>query len=67
MRHKEDEIDSAGGVGLNDLVFDEENHEQRSWKLCNSRLPRSEVVYFTQIAIQLFLSGFFDQVCVFSS
>ena len=67
MSHKEDEIDSAGGVGLNDLVFDEENHERRSWKLCNSRLPRSEVVYFTQIAIQLFLSGVSLTKFVFSS
>ena len=57
MSNKEDEIDSAGGVGLNDLVFNEENQERRSWKLCNSRLPRSEVVYFTQIIIILFLIG----------
>ena len=25
--NKEDEIDSAGGVGFNDLVFNEENQE----------------------------------------
>ena len=57
MSNKEDEIDSAGGVGLIDLVFNGENQETRSWKLCNSRLPRSEVVYFTQIIIILFLIG----------
>ena len=57
MSNKEDEIDSAGGVGLNDLVFNEENQERRSWNLCISRLPRSEVVYFTQIIIILFLIG----------
>ena len=45
---------NAGG-GITDLVFDEKNHERRSWKFCNSRLPRSEVVYFTQIFIILFL------------
>ena len=54
LSHKQDEIYSNGGVGLNDLVFDDENHEQRSWKLCNSRIPRSELVYFTQIVIMLF-------------
>ena len=52
----EDEIDSAGLVGLNDLVFDEENHERRSWNFCNSLIPLSHVVYFTQNAILLFLS-----------
>ena len=57
MSNKEDEIDSAGGVGLNALVFNKENQERRSWKLCNSRLPRSEVVYFTQIIIILFPIG----------
>ena len=57
MSNIEDEIDSAVGVGLNDLVFDEENHERWSWKLCNSRIPRSEIVYFTKIVIILFLLG----------
>ena len=55
MSVKEDQIDSANVGGLNALVFDEENHERRSWKFFNSRLPRSEVVYFTQILIILFL------------
>ena len=55
LSNKEDETDSAGGLGLNDLVFNEENQERRSWKLCNSRLPRSEAVYFTQIIIIMFL------------
>ena len=67
MSDKEDKIDSPAGIGLNDLVFNDENQERRSWKLCNSRLPRSEVVYFTQIVIILFLIGVFDQTCVFSS
>ena len=57
MSQKEDEIDSAAGVGLKHIVFDEENHERRSWKLCNSRLPRSQVVYFSQIINILFLIG----------
>ena len=57
MCDKEDQIDSPVGISLNDLVFNEENQERRSWKFCNSRLPRSEVVYFTQIVIILFLIG----------
>ena len=57
MSDKEDQIDSPAGIGLNDLVFNEENQERRSWKFCNSSLPRSEVVYFTQIVIILFLIG----------
>ena len=67
MSHKEDEIDSACGVGLKDLVFNEENQERRSWKLCNSRLPRSEVMYFTQIIIILFLIGVYLIKLFFSS
>ena len=57
MSDKEDQIDSLAGIGLNDLVFNEDNQERRSWKFCNSRQPRSEVVYFTQIVIILFLIG----------
>ena len=57
MSDKEDQTDSPAGIGLNDLVFNEENQERRSWKFCNSRLPRSEVVYFTQIVFLLFLFG----------
>ena len=55
MSVKEDQIDSANVGGLNALVFDEENQEKRSWKFFNSWLPRSEVVYFTQILMILFL------------
>ena len=48
----EDQIDSANVLML---VFDEENQERRSWKFFNSRLPRFEVVHFTQILIILLL------------
>ena len=57
MSHKEDKINSAGGVGLKDLVFDQENHEPRFWKPCKSRVPRSEVQYFTQFVSVLFFIG----------
>ena len=53
MDQNVDHLDAVGGI--TDLVFDEKNHERRSWKFCNSRVPRSEVVYFTQIFIKLFL------------
>ena len=41
-----DQVDS----GIDQFVFDENNHERRSWKFCNAiTLPRSEVVFFTQV------------------
>ena len=46
MSHEENEIDSPDGVGLNDLVFDDKNHERCLRKLCNSTLPQSKVVYY---------------------
>ena len=57
MSDKEDHIGSPAGIGLNDLVFNEENQERRSWKFCNSRLPRSEEAYFTQVVTILFHIG----------
>ena len=62
---KEDQIDSANIGGLNALVFDEENQERRSWKFLKSQLPRSEVVYFSQILITLSYRSVFNQACVF--
>ena len=53
MRQTEDQLDSGGGI--TDMVFDADHQERRSWRFCNSRLPRSEVVYFTQILIIIFL------------
>ena len=47
MSQTEDQLDSGGGI--TDMVFDADHQERRSWRFCNSRLPRSEVVYFTQI------------------
>ena len=47
MSQTEDQLDSGGGI--TDMVFDTDHQERRSWRFCNSRLPRSEVVYFTQI------------------
>ena len=55
MSQAEDQLDSGGGI--TDLVFDA-HQERQSWRFCNSRLPRSEVVYFTQISIIIFLITF---------
>ena len=53
MSQTEYQLDSGGGI--NDMVFDADHQERRSWRFCNSRLPRLEVVYFTQILIIIFL------------
>ena len=53
MSKAEDQLDT-GGVII-DLVFDDDHHERRSWRFCDSRIPRSEVVYFTQVFIIIFL------------
>ena len=55
MGVREDQTDSANIGGLNALVFDEENQERRSWNFINSQVPRSEVVFFSQILIIIFL------------
>ena len=52
MSQTEDQLDSGGGI--TDLVFDAEHQERQPWRFSNSRLPRSEVVYFTQIFIIFF-------------
>lgn len=45
--------------GIHDIVFDDENHERRSWKFCNNfTLPRSEVVFFIQITIVIVMIAF---------
>ena len=53
MDHHVDQLDAGGGIS--DLIFDEKNYKRRSWKFCNSRVRRSEVVYFIQIFFILFL------------
>ena len=55
MTQPEDTIDVGGAI--TDLVFDENHQERRYWRFCNSRVPRSEEVYFTQIFIIIFLIG----------
>jgi len=48
--------DVPEGIPVSDLVFDQEGNERSSWKLCNSvTLPRSEVVFFSQVFFVLIL------------
>ena len=53
MIQTEDQLDS--GRDITDLVFDPEGQERQSWRFCNSRLNQSEVVYFTQFSLIIFL------------
>lgn len=40
-----DQVDS----GINNFVFEKDKTEKADWELCNKKIPRSEVVFFTQI------------------
>ena len=53
MRRAEDQLDTGGAI--TDLVFDDNHRERGSWRFCNSKIPRSEIVYFTQLFIIIFL------------
>ena len=43
---------------IRDIVFDNHNQERRSWKFCNWKLPRLEVVFFCQITVVMFIVVF---------
>ena len=53
MSKSEDQLDTGGAI--TDLVFDDNQLERRSWRFCNSKIARSEFVYFTQVFIVIFL------------
>ena len=43
-------VDIPDAIGVENLVFEENNTERSSWKFCNSTtLPRSEVVFFSSV------------------
>ena len=49
-------VDIPDVIGVENLVFEENNTERSSWKFCNSTtLPRSEVVFFFQAFILMIL------------
>ena len=52
----EDEPDASI---VTDFVYDPNNTEQKSWKFCfDANVPRSEVVFMSQLIIILFLLSF---------
>lgn len=40
---------------VNDLVFDSDGVERRSWIFCGEHLPRSEIVFFAQTILVFIL------------
>ena len=53
---EEHTFDTTDGIGVNHLVFENEQSERSSWKFCKSTtLPRSEVVFFFQAITLLIL------------
>ena len=44
-----DQVDKA--VTVNDLVFDSDNHERKSWEFFGHRTARSQVVFIVQVII----------------
>ena len=55
-------VDETDGTIVTDFVNDENNTEKKSWKFCNNvTVPRSEVVFMSQIVLILILLAF----CIF--
>ena len=52
-------VDETDGTIVTDFVDEENNTEKNSWKFCNNvTLPRSEVVFMSQMVLILILLGF---------
>ena len=45
-----------GGIGVKDIVFDNENNERRSWIFFGQRVARSQVVFIVQVLIVFIIS-----------
>ena len=55
-------VDENDGTIVTDFVYDENHTEKKSWKLCNNvNVPRSEVVFMSQMLLILILLAF----CIF--
>jgi hypothetical protein len=48
-----DAPDSAVKVPLDNIIFDSENHERRSWVFFGKRIPRSQVLFSVQVLVVL--------------
>ncbi len=44
--------------GVNNIVFDSENQERRSWIIFGKHIPRSEIVFFCQAFLVFFVAIF---------
>ena len=56
-------VDEADGTIINDFVYDENHWEKKSWKFSNNvTVPRSEVVFISQMVLILILLAF----CIFN-
>ena len=54
------EVDETDGALVTDYVYDEINTEKNSWKFCNNvTVPRSEVVFVSQMLLILILLAFY--------
>ena len=55
-------VDETDGTIVTDFVYDENHMEKKSWKFCNNvNVPRSEVVFMSQMVLILILLAF----CIF--
>ena len=53
-------VDETDGTIVTNFVYEENNTEKKSWKFCNNvTLPRSEVVFMSQMVLILILLAFF--------
>ncbi len=41
--------DCADGKTIEDMIFDDQNIERSPWPVCGHKVPRSELVFFTQV------------------
>ncbi len=44
--------------GIENIVFDSNNEERRSWIIFGKRIPRSEIVFLCQIVLIFFIVTF---------
>ena len=52
-------VDEIDGTIVTDFVYDENDTEKKLWKFCNNvTVPRSEVVFMSQMVLILILLAF---------
>ena len=59
---KDKVVDETDATIVTDFVYDKNHMEKKSWKFCNNvTVPRSEVVFMSQLVLILILLAF----CIF--